>query len=508
MDPVEEKPVPPRPSRGAAFFATGLALAFLWAASRAGASIPFAPVSIAERVIRLTPGDAATFFIDTLGHRALVLLTTGAVVAFIVAGTLLPRVVGPKRPRPYTTGASFGFLTLAASFAAPIPPSILPTVLVSVVAALLYGVCFEWLAGRLQPGEGLADEGRRAALAWVAAAALGFVAAGTVLGRVARRLAGPNTDVLIRVADVPAAMPGRASFPNIAGLSPEVTTVEDHYVVDIDLVDPVVEADGWTFEVRGLVEHPFALTFLDLQRDFELVEQYSVLTCISNTVGGPLVGSSRWMGVRLSDVLDRAAVSEDAIDIVFRCADGYSSSIPLADARDPTALLAIAHDGGPLRQEHGFPCRLRAPAFYGVKNAKWLEGIEVVGTDFSDYWTDRGWSESAVVRTQSRIDVPRARVVVGEALWVAGAAWAGIRGISQVEVSLDGGQKWQRTQLNEPLSPVAWTQWAYRWTPPGPGTYRLMCRATDGTGTVQESTVRRPHPSGASGYDMTEVEAV
>lgn len=503
-----EEPVPRRTLRVAGLFATGPSLAFLWAASRAGADIPFAPLSVAERVVRLTPGDAATFFIERLGHLALVVLTAGAVIAFAVVGTLLPQAFGARVPRPYATGVAFGLLTVAASSTAPMRPAIVPTVFVSAVGALLYGVCFDWLTGGSRPREPITDHGRRAAMAWLAAATLGFIAAGTALGRLARRLVGPDTNVPIRAVDVPARVPERTSFPDIAGLSPEVTAVEDHYVVDIDVVDPVVEADGWTLEVRGVVDRPLALTFFGLQRDFELVEQPSVLTCVSNPVGGPLIGSSRWTGVRLADVLDRAAVSDNALDVVFHCADGYSSSIPLADARDPTVLLAIAQNGRPLRQEHGFPCRLRAPALYGVKNAKWLESIEIVGRDFSDYWTDRGWSEAAVVRTQSRIDVPRGRVSAGRAVWIAGVAWAGIRGISRVEVYVDGGQRWQRAQLNEPLSPVAWTQWAYRWTPPRTGTYRIQCRAADGTGTVQPSTVRRPHPSGASGYDVVEIEAV
>ncbi len=513
----EESPVPSdrnkRPRRFArvvaALFATGLALAFLWAASRASDEISFPPVAFAERLIRLAPGDAATFFIDTLGHLALVLLSVGAVLCFLALGALLPLAIGGgERPRPYLTGAAFGLIGASATLAAPVAPAVLPTVLSSAAAAGLYAVSVDWLVGVVGSSEVEADRSRRAALASAGAAVLGFVAAGTVLGRLARRFAGPNTDVAIRSPDVRAPSPERPPFPAIAGLSPEVTSADDHYVVDIDLVDPTVEADGWVLEVEGLVEKPLALSFAGLQRDFELVEQHSVLTCISNTVGGPLVGSSRWMGVRLADVLERVGVAEAAVDVVFRCADGYSSSIPVRAAQGPSVLLAIAQNGHPLQQEHGFPCRVRAPEFYGVKNAKWLERIELVGDDYRDYWTERGWSERAVVRTQSRIDSPKGEVAAGEPAWVAGVAWAGTRGISRVEVSLDEGRSWEPAQLNTPLSEVAWMQWAYRWVPSARGTQAILCRAADGTGDVQERTARRPHPSGASGYDELEIDVI
>lgn len=513
----EESPAPSgrsqRPRRCAhavaALFATGLSLAFLWAASRASDEISFPPLAFAERLIRLAPGDAATFFIDTLGHLALVLLSVAAVLCFLALGAFLPLAIGGgETPRPYLMGAAFGLIGVAASFAAPVAPAVLPTVLSAAAAAGLYAVSLDWLIGVVRSGEAETDRSRRAALGWAGAAVLGFVAAGTVFGRLARRLAGPNTDVAIRSPDIRAPSPDRPTFPARAGLSPEVTSANDHYVVDIDLVDPTVEADGWVLEIEGLVEKPLALTFIDLQRYFELVEQYSVLTCISNTVGGPLVGSSRWTGVRLAEVLERAGVAETAVDVVFRCGDGYSSSIPVRAAQEPSVLLALAQNGRPLQQEHGFPCRVRAPEFYGVKNAKWLERIELVGDDYRDYWTQRGWSETAVVRTQSRIDTPRAEVALGEPVWVAGVAWAGTRGISRVEVSLDEGRSWEPAQLNTPLSEVAWTQWAYRWVPSARGTHTILCRATDGTGKVQEGTIRRPHPSGASGYDELEIEVI
>lgn len=290
-----------------------------------------------------------------------------------------------------------------------------------------------------------------------------------------------------------------ASLPQDPGISPEITSVSDHYVVDIDLIDPLVEAPGWTLSVHGLVDRSLTLTFPELQRRFRLVEQYSVLTCISNPVGGPLVGNSKWTGVPVGEVLAEAGHQGGSVDVVFRCADGYSDSIPVTAALDPSVILAIAQNGRPLSQEHGFPCRVRAPAVYGMKNAKWVEEIEVVGFDYKGYWERRGWSDVAVVRTESRIDTA-GRPTAGQATWIGGVAWAGTRGISRVEVSVDDGRTWAQAMVHPPLSPLAWPQWAYRWTPGRPGIYRVMCRAVDGEGRVQDRTERPPHPSGASGY--------
>lgn len=285
-----------------------------------------------------------------------------------------------------------------------------------------------------------------------------------------------------------------------------MTPADKHYVVDIDLLDPVVEAAGWTLTVGGLVERPLRLAFSELQDEFPLLEEVAVLTCISIWVGGPLVGSSRWTGVRLRDVLTTAGLRQDAVDIVFRCADGYTESLPLERAMDPSVLLVIAQDGRPLRQEHGFPCRLRAPAVYGMKNPKWLQGIEVVDRDHQGYWEQRGWSEDATVRTESRIDTVGSNLRVGSSTWVAGVAWAGIGGISMVEVSTDGGGTWEPAVLHPSLSRIAWTQWAFQWTPTMPGTYQVLCRATDGAGVIQDATRRSPHSSGATGYHKVQPE--
>jgi DMSO/TMAO reductase YedYZ molybdopterin-dependent catalytic subunit len=174
---------------------------------------------------------------------------------------------------------------------------------------------------------------------------------------------------------------------------------------------------------------------------------------------------------------------------------------------DPHTLLAVSQNDQPLTQEHGFPCRVRIPSIYGMKNVKWLLSIELVTADYAGYWQERGWSDEAVVRTQSRIDVAgdSGAARAGEATWIAGVAWAGDRGVDRVEVSTDGGGTWNDALLKDPISEFTWTQWAYRWTPSGSGDVEIICRATDGEGQTQTDDVAPPHPAGATGYHRVSV---
>ena len=309
---------------------------------------------------------------------------------------------------------------------------------------------------------------------------------------------------MLVLPDRPLELPTRTVFPAIPGLSPALTAPADHYVVDIAIEDPVVDVGKWTLEVTGLVDEPLSLTLDALQRDFELVEEVSVLTCVSNPVGGPLVGSSRWTGVRLGDVLRRSQPRPTSVEVVLRCADGYDVSVPLARALESSALLAIGHEGRLLRQEHGFPCRLRVPALYGMMNAKWIEEVRLVDVPHRSYWTERGWSDVAEVRTQSRVDVPR-QAAVGRRTWIAGVAWAGTSGISGVEVSVDGGANWRPARLRRTIAAHAWTRWALEWLPERRGIQRVACRAIAGDGTRQDARRRPPHPAGATGYHEVDV---
>ena len=510
--------------------ATAVALAVLWVGSGISTSIAFPPNSIAGALVRETPGDVATFFIELLGHWALRLATLGAIAAALALGAeALVRVRSRGELRPYLAGA---VLAGVAAVAALVEPSaeVSPVwmALTLLAAALAYGFVASLLiasavsvagteptailpSAGVDPAEPIVHETgltRRSVLKMGAGGAMVLAVGGGVIGWILRKAGGPDRDVALVAPTTPATVPPRGPFPDIPGLTPEITSVADHYQVDVNLVQPTVEAEGWTLSVGGAVEQPLEFSFETLQQEFEVVEEFSVLSCISNPVGGPLVGHSAWRGVRLQDVLAAAGSRPGAMDVVFKAADGYTDSIPLEIALDPSVILAVAQNGEPLTREHGFPCRVRVPGIYGMKNVKWLQSIEVVETDYKGYWMKRGWSDSAVVKTQSRIDLAGddGTATVGAETWIAGIAWAGDRGIDGVEVSVDGGDSWEAAQLKDPVSELSWRLWAYRWTPDRAGNTKVMCRATDGTGEVQSAERTEPHPAGAAGYHALEVE--
>lgn len=482
--------------RGA--LAAAPALAIGWVAHRGSPRIPFAPTALADRVIRLTPGDVATTAIDRLHHAAQQVLAAGFLTAF-VALAALASTWGRSSTR---AALSWGVALLLAGAATPVEPSPARALAAAGLGAAIYWVALRAL--RRPSGAPDPDPGRRRALAWIGVSTAGVLVASHPLSGAIGALAGRPRG--LRAQGLPRArVAARPPFPHIAGLTHEITSVVDHYVVDIDISDPVVDGPSWRLHVGGMVQRPLQLSFFDLQRDFPVTEDVSVLTCISNQVGGQLVGSSRWEGVHLPQLLARAGVKPGARTLVVRCADGYSAGIPLAAARHPSALVAIAQDGQALAREHGFPCRLRIPALYGMLNPKWVTSIELVDRPYLGYWAQQGWSPTAIVRTESRIDTPR-HAHVGEPTWIAGVAWAGIRGIHAVQVSLDDGRTWQPARLHRPISPWAWTQWAYGWTPGRGGRQRVLCRAIDGTRAVQDATRRPPHPSGASGYHHADIQ--
>jgi DMSO/TMAO reductase YedYZ molybdopterin-dependent catalytic subunit len=497
--------------RLAGVLASGLCMALLWVvAAFYPSDVPFPPTALAEALIRLMPGDLATFFIELLQDWAIRLFGIGVVIASIwLGGEVLLRTTKHDEPRPYVAGAILATLSAAAVVAGPMnDESPIRVTLALVVSWLL----FASVAGRFyrtmtDVSEGQADPARRRALCLGVGGVAGLAVGGGALGWLAQRLGGPDTNVTLVAPAEEAVIPERAPFPDIPGLTPEVTSAADHYVVDINLVQPSVSAEGWQLDVFGLVDRPLGLDFQELQTRFDVVEEYQTLTCISNEIGGDLIGNSAWGGVRLRDVLEEAGVKGGAVDVVFTGDEGYTDSIPLDVALDPSTLLAVSQNGEPLRQEHGFPCRVRVPMIYGMKNVKWLREIEVVSKDYKGYWMQRGWSDEAVIHTGSRIDVAGTdrKASMGSATWIAGVAWAGGRGISKVEVSTDG-ETWNEAMLKEPIGRYSWTLWAYRWTPETNGRVSVVCRATDGDGEVQTASIAPPHPAGSTGYHRVDVD--
>jgi DMSO/TMAO reductase YedYZ molybdopterin-dependent catalytic subunit len=292
----------------------------------------------------------------------------------------------------------------------------------------------------------------------------------------------------------------------VDGLSPFMTSNKEFYRVDTALIVPQLSTTDWQLKIHGMVNQPMEIDFPTLlQRN--LIERDITLTCVSNEVGGQYVGTARWLGARLADLLDEAGVRNGADQVVSRSIDGMTIGTPTAvvmDGRD--AMLAVGMNGQPLPAEHGFPVRMVVPGLYGYVSAtKWVVDLEL--TRFADnkpYWVKRGWARKAPIKTMSRIDTPRPLSTVKPGrVAVAGVAWAQHRGVDKVEVRVDGGD-WTPTRLATVPSVDTWRQWVYEWDA-APGQHTIEVRATDRTGAVQPERRANPFPSGATGWQSTVV---
>ncbi len=282
---------------------------------------------------------------------------------------------------------------------------------------------------------------------------------------------------------------------------PFFTPNADFYRIDTALVVPRVERQSWALSISGLVERPETYSFDQLLSEFEIIESDITMTCVSNTVGGNLVGTARWLGVRLDDVLDRAGVGEPADQIVGRSVDGYTCGFPVSTLDGRDAMIAVGMNGEPLPPEHGYPARLVVPGLYGYVSAtKWLTEIEVTTFDaFDHYWVPRGYSAEAPIKPQSRIDSPRGldRIPPGPTA-IGGVAWAQTTGIDAVELSIDGGP-WLEAQLADELNDSTWRQWTYPWEATS-GRHTITVRCQDRTGAIQTEARSEPLPDGATGH--------
>ncbi|MEZ4521779.1 MAG: molybdopterin-dependent oxidoreductase [Thermomicrobiales bacterium] len=282
-------------------------------------------------------------------------------------------------------------------------------------------------------------------------------------------------------------------------ISPPITPVPEFYTVSKNIIDPSVGLGGWSLGVAGMVEREINLNLDDLLA-FPAVEQQATLTCISNPIGGDLIDNATWTGVRLADVLAQAGIQGEPGRVAFYGEDGYSDSFEFSKALEPTTIIAYFMNGEPLTDKHGFPARLIVPGKYGIKNGKWLRRIELVD-EFRGYWQHRGWTNEGNVKTISLFERPLDRAVLSnEPQEIGGLAFAGPRGISKVELSLDDGETWTEVEDLYAPSPLSWTIWRTLWTPADSGAYELKVRATDGTGALQSPEQSDPEPDGASGY--------
>jgi len=259
-------------------------------------------------------------------------------------------------------------------------------------------------------------------------------------------------------------------------------------------------------KVSGKVSNPTVLTKNDIL-SFPAKDEYATLECVSNAITPPgaLISNTKWTGVSLPVLLNQVGPTPEARYVIFRCADGYTVGVPLDRAMNSGALLAYKMGDESLPTEHGFPLRAIVPGIYGMMNAKWITEIELTDQVYIGYWQDRGWSNDARIKTTSIIYYPPSAAQVSGMMPIAGVAFAGDRGISKVEVSVDGGNSWNEATLKKPRSPYSWVLWAYEWTPTNKGNTTIMVRAYDGTGTAQDANATQPFPNGATGYHSIQV---
>lgn len=456
-------------------------------------SSPF--VAVGSAVVDNTPEAVREWAIGTFGtaDKTALFIGMGLVIALIAAAAgLLRRPLGAVL---FGVLGAVGVLA-AVTRGAATPLAALPTIL-GVAAGIV--VLHALLRTTGEVTEGMS---RRNFLGLAVAAGVVAVAAGTA-GRLmsqARDVTANRLGFMLPTPTPQPPIPDGADL-RIDGLASYITPNEDFYRIDTALVVPQVASDSWSLRIHGLVDRELEITFEDLASR-EAVERTVTLTCVSNIVGGDLVGNATWIGYPLKDLLEEAGIQDGADMVLSSSHDAFTAGTPLEvllDGRD--ALLAVGMNGSPLPIEHGYPARLVVPGLYGYVSAtKWVTDLEVTRFDkVSAYWTDRGWGELGPIKTASRIDTPRPGAAVEQGtVVIAGVAWKQHTGISGVDVQIDEGN-WVAATLSEEYSQDTWRQWTYEWDAE-PGDHTIRARATDADGDIQTSMTADTVPDGATGY--------
>ena len=533
-------------------------------------SIPSLVVAVSELLSDYTPGDVVRFSIANFGTSQKSLLTAGIIIATLALGGVLGRFAARGRPRVTLAGfALFGLLGGWAVARNPISPAVGSWVVALAAAVLATGSTLLLVhlaskrtvpapgsepAGTADPAEPVdplmpegpaapADAGttRRAFFVYAAgagAAALAMVGLGRSLrGQSAAEqfleanalrpspTTGPpapttepqavSVSTTTTLAPEPAGPAVQAQLAaldtlddEVAGISSYVTPNDSFYRIDTAFGRvPQVDPGDWRLRFTGMVDNPYEITFDEIQA-MDLSDYVITLSCVSNEVGGNLVGNAVWTGVPLSVLLDRAGVQAGADQVVGRSVDDWTAGFPTGVVYDGrNAILAIGMNDEFLPTSHGFPARLVVAGLYGYVSAvKWIEEISLTTWDgFDGYWVPRGWSKEGPMKTQSRIDVPAGGrgLVAGQPTPVAGIAWAPTRGIERVEINIDD-EGWLPCQLGEAAGDESWVQWHREWTPSA-GRHRIQVRATDGDGITQSSNEVSPAPNGAEGWHTVNV---
>ncbi len=475
------------------------------------AAVPSPVVAVGRVVIDVAPRAVREEAIEAFGTADKPALVLGTILIVLLLGSLVG--IGSRRSTALPVAAFGGFGALGLLAATTDPTTSWPQAAAVAAVAAVAGVVALRMLLASAPAAGtagpLVDIDRRRFLTMAVGAGSLALVAGSI-GRVLAqggKAAAARARTVLRVPASPLPPAPTGLEVTTAGVSPLLTPIDRFYRIDTALTVPDVDVDTWRLRVSGMVDRPFSLSYEDLA-SLPQVEADITLCCVSNEVGGRLIGTARWQGVLLSDLLDRAGVEPGATQLVGRSVDGFTVGFPtsvLADGRQ--ALVALGMGGEPLPLRHGFPARLVVPGLYGYVSAtKWLEELELTTLDgFDAYWVPRGWDKEAPIKTSARIDVPRPGRIASGRQAVAGVAWAPTRRIGQVEVQVDDGP-WMPAELGPELSADTWRQWVVTWDA-APGDHVLRVRAVDGSGQAQETLVRPPAPNGASGLHQVRVTA-
>jgi DMSO/TMAO reductase YedYZ molybdopterin-dependent catalytic subunit len=471
-------------------------------------------ISVGSLVIDLAPPGAKDFAISLFGtgDKVFLLVVLGIVV---FAAAVAVGVLEVRRP-------PFGFLLfLVIAFVALVAamtranasildavPTIAGTVVGILVLRILLARLERWRAAMTKQRQGTrADTGaleRRSFLQYAIAAGVASVVVGTgasIITGASSAVTAVRNKIKLPVAAAPAPVIPAAAELHVPGISPYIVANPDFYRIDTALQIPSIDPATWTLKITGMVENEVEISFAELEK-LPLEEHLITLTCVSQEVGGDLVGNAMWLGYPIRNLLARAKPKAGADMVLSTSIDGFTAGSPLSVLQDDRvdALLAIGMNGEPLPPEHGFPVRMVVPGLYGYVSAtKWVVNWKV--TTFAEdqgYWTPRGWSEKGPIKLSSRIDTPKDnRQLKAGRIAIAGVAWEQHVGISAVDVQIDGGA-WRSATLAKVVSVDTWLQWVYEWDAT-PGQHQIAVRATNTEGVVQTSKLADPAPNGSTG---------
>jgi len=498
--------------------------------------LPFVPYDLFNWVTRLMPGSLVTFGIDTMINTLLFLginvansaktaeratavlqfLVIGAVVGALYFGVMHARRSTGDRIAGLIVGALVGLplmgISLAISQAAMLP---LLSVIWIVGAFLVWGWALDLAYSRLVPGPQAAGndvvrQDRRQFLIKLGASTAVITVAGAGIGAFLARSEERRQAVELADATTHNAEPGSPQpFSNandpvvpVPGTRPEYTPVKDHYKVFIQTEPSIIDGATWILPITGLVDNPMMLTLEDFQTRWDAFDQYVTLRCISGRLGTSLISTTQWTGVSAQDVLADLGLQEGARYLFISSADGFYETVDIdLIMSDRRIMFCYGWDGNALPKDHGFPLRIWIPDLYGMKQPKWITEIEVTDEYRDGYWVERNWDKVARVKTVSVIDTVAVDHIIEAGderrVPIGGIAYSGARGISQVQVRVDGGE-WQDAQLRAPLSETTWVIWRYEW-PFTAGEHLFEVRCFEGDGTPQITETSDVRPSGATG---------